>query len=289
MGLTPQDVAGKEFAQARRGYDATEVDTFLDQVRTTLDTLQRAVAEQSRRAEAAEQKLTKYVSMESSINNAFISAQTSADAIRSSAEAEGAQLREAARAEGERVYREAEAKAREVIREALVERDKIAAEADRLQRSEDEFRKRYIDLLDHFYAEAEKKEFVGETIDEIASEKADDPVDDKLETSALADDQSGGHDVVEPGAVGPAESTEEMPVQVAGGQPVASPEPVIDPFAPKTTPGVVADDVAPAVVPAKPVSAAPSAPVAPAQSVPGAQGLEDLGEIEDDFDIEEID
>lgn len=284
MALTPMDIHSKEFAHALRGYDVGEVDAFLEEVRLELDRAQRAAAEYARRAEAAEAKAASYVGMENTINNAFISAQQSADAIRAAAEAEGLSLREAARSEGERVYREAEAKARDIIREALADRERITAEADRLQASEDEFRARYIALLDHFYAEAKKKEFVGETIEEIASEP--------VAAAAVVEAADEPVAVVEPVDVPEAPEAdtvveqrvdvpESVVVPVSAPEPVSSDEdvevgegmPSVDPFAPRTAPVEDAeDDFGP-----DPFAPSPSA------------GIAELGEVEDDFEIEEID
>lgn len=275
MSLTPLDIHHKEFAHALRGYDVAEVDAFLEEVKIELEKAQRMAAELAKRTEVAEQKLAKYVTMEGSINNAFISAQQSADSIKSTAQSESQSLLEAARSEGERVYREAESKAREIIREALAERERIAGEADRLQRSEDEFRRSYISLLDHFYAEAKKKEFAPEPIVETVPEPA--AVEEAFEEPNMVAEAPAEEPVV-PIAAGMPEPTVE--------EPVADEAPVIDPFAPQTvppTPAPVVPVSEPVVVAAAPAFVAPE-PVAEK-----GYGYSDLGEVEDDFEIEEID
>ena len=107
----------------------------------------KAAEDRARSAEAQlkplREKLDEKNKLDSAISEAFISAQRSAD-----------QLKEEARAEGERIYRESEAKAREFIREALAKKASILNEIEALQQSSDEFRERYLALIERFATEA---------------------------------------------------------------------------------------------------------------------------------------
>lgn len=104
-----------------------------------------------------EKKLAEKDSLDSTISNAFISAQRAADAMMTEARNSADSLKEEARAEGERIYRESEAKAREFIREALLEKQRIVDETEALSTSCDNFRAQYRALIDHFSTEADRR------------------------------------------------------------------------------------------------------------------------------------
>ena len=150
---TPEELAE---ANARADRAAEELDKANAKV---TDALIRAEDAESKlkvalaRADKAEkqveplrQQLAEKNKLDNAISQAFISAQRSADA-----------LKEEARAEGERIYRESEAKAREFIREALAKKASIYNEIDALQKSSDEFRQRYIAMVEDFAAQAKEK------------------------------------------------------------------------------------------------------------------------------------
>ena len=104
-----------------------------------------------------EKKLAEKDSLDSTISNAFISAQRAADAMLTDARNSADSLKEEARAEGERIYRESEAKARDFIREALLEKQRIIDETEALCASCDNFRAQYRALIEHFSTEADRR------------------------------------------------------------------------------------------------------------------------------------
>ncbi|MGI6033277.1 MAG: DivIVA domain-containing protein [Coriobacteriales bacterium] len=128
----------------------------------------RAVEERARKAEDAleplKEQLEEKSKLDNAISEAFISAQRSAD-----------QLIEDARAESDRIYREAEEKARQFIREALAKKGSVLNEIDALQQSADEFRGRYVSMLERFTTEA-RENFA----DMDAPEISDDEIDEQL-------------------------------------------------------------------------------------------------------------
>lgn len=145
----------KERAQLQAAVKAAEAET--DKANRKLADALVRVEEAETRARHAENRATKAEKdieplkkqleekskLDSAISEAFISAQRSADA-----------LKEEARAEGDRIYRESEAKAREFIREALAKKAALFQEIDALQKSADEFRDQYIELVGKFAGEA---------------------------------------------------------------------------------------------------------------------------------------
>jgi cell division initiation protein len=163
MSITAQDIQNQVFERSRHGYDAEQVDEFLERVANEISVLvasrdelaranadftnqlnSRVAADEAKFAEY-EQKLAKAGDMDNTISKAFISAQRSADA-----------LKEEARAEGEKVYREAEAKSREILRDALSEKQHTLEDVDRLKDSRERFRTEYLTLLHQFMKQAEQ-------------------------------------------------------------------------------------------------------------------------------------
>lgn len=142
-----------EEAEARAKSAAADAEAATSKAADALVRAEEAEAKAAaaiKRAEAAEAQLeglqgqlNEKNELDSAISQAFISAQRSADA-----------LKEEARAEGERIYRESEAKARAFIREALAKKASIYTEIDALQQSSNEFRQRYIEMVENFAMQA---------------------------------------------------------------------------------------------------------------------------------------
>lgn len=138
------DKAAAELKKAQKR--AEEATARADAAEAKLKKAQKRAEEAEAKVEPLEAELAEKNEMDNTISQAFISAQRSADA-----------LKEEARAEGERIYREAEAKARAFIREALAKKAAIYQEIDALQKSADDFRSRYIAMVDDFSVEAKEK------------------------------------------------------------------------------------------------------------------------------------
>jgi cell division initiation protein len=168
MAITSADIRDQGFDTAKHGYNAQEVDVFLERVAVEIDNFNLALSESrdryeaaEKRAAAAEQKLKEVSARlqaepepkksvtasatEEQISRAFIAAQRSADA-----------LREEARQEAEKAYRESENRARDIVRDALAEKQRILNEVERLRESCEKFRTDYLSLINHFQADASK-------------------------------------------------------------------------------------------------------------------------------------
>ncbi len=139
-------------AEAAAKAAADQARAIAAQAKATEDELARA------KATIAElnKKLAEKDTMDSTISNAFISAQHAADSMLAEARSSADALKEEARAEGERIYRESEGKARDFIREALLEKQRIMDETEALTASCDSFRAQYRALIDHFSVEADR-------------------------------------------------------------------------------------------------------------------------------------
>ncbi len=137
MKLTPLDIHHKEFRHSLRGYSEEEVDAFLDEVADEFERLFKENIDLSEKLEAASEKVRQYQEQEQTIRNTMITAQRSADDIAAKA-----------RDESSVVLRDAEMKAKEIIHAALQQKQKIAAELVRIKQAEEDFRARFRGLLD---------------------------------------------------------------------------------------------------------------------------------------------
>lgn len=168
MAITPADIEQQTFSPSKHGYDAEEVDAFLEQVSTEVDAMLQKIADLKGRLNSTEQQLaaaqqelaerSAYVpptetpvvetsstsASERQIAQVLIVAQQSAD-----------KLVAEARDNADKIRKDADAKSRKIIQEALAEKQNELDEIDRLKQSREEFRKEYKELLQHFMDDAE--------------------------------------------------------------------------------------------------------------------------------------
>lgn len=168
MAITPADIEQQTFSPSKHGYDAEEVDAFLEQISTEVDAMLQKIADLKGRLNSTEQQLaaaqqelaerSAYVppteapvvetsstgASERQIAQVLIVAQQSAD-----------KLVAEARDNADKIRKDADAKSRKIIQEALAEKQNELDEIDRLKQSREEFRKEYKELLQHFMDDAE--------------------------------------------------------------------------------------------------------------------------------------
>lgn len=108
MNLTPLDIRRQQFAKAFRGYEPTEVDTFLKQVSDQLETMLDEVRHANERVREAEAKLAHYEKVELALQEALESARETARQAQAAAEARAKLIVEEAELKAERLVHEAE-------------------------------------------------------------------------------------------------------------------------------------------------------------------------------------
>jgi len=84
--ITPQEIQEKEFDKAVRGYNAEQVDIFLDEITTDLETLLAEKEELVSQLEAAKAKMEEYKSQEGAVIKTLESARALMNDISASAE-----------------------------------------------------------------------------------------------------------------------------------------------------------------------------------------------------------
>lgn len=164
MAIKPIDVRRKEFKNSLRGYDANQVDDFLDSV---ADEFERTYSENARMREeisGLRERLQQFSDLEGSIRAALVHAEQAASDLRESANREAETLRESARREAELTINEAKARSHQMLADssARVERvqDSYEALREAKQSFANDFRqllKSYADVLENMEVSTAKE------------------------------------------------------------------------------------------------------------------------------------
>ncbi|MBZ9624495.1 DivIVA domain-containing protein [Clostridium tagluense] len=88
MRLTSMDINNKEFKKGLRGYNADEVDEFLDKVSEEYEIMYKENSNLREKNSFLEEKLDHHVKIESTIQNTLVLAQNAAEQAKSSAQKE---------------------------------------------------------------------------------------------------------------------------------------------------------------------------------------------------------
>lgn len=88
MKITPVDIKNQSFGKSFRGYDQTEVDSFLEMVTSTLEDLTIENNQLKEKLQAVESTLEGYKELEGNLKEVLLTAQKSAEELRKNAEKE---------------------------------------------------------------------------------------------------------------------------------------------------------------------------------------------------------
>ncbi len=117
MGLMPIDVQNKEFARSFRGYNAEEVDEFLDKVAKDYEQAMKDKLSLEENIQELQEKLEQYQKLENTLHNAIIVAQETAEDVKRNANKEAELIRKEADKEAQRTVEEAHYKASRILSE----------------------------------------------------------------------------------------------------------------------------------------------------------------------------
>jgi cell division initiation protein len=147
MPIRPIDVRRKEFRNGFRGYDANQVDDFLDAV---ADEFERTYMENSRLREEVSglrERLQQFEELEGSIRAALIHAEQAANDLRRTANWEADDLRKSAAREADLTIRDAKARAHQMLAETSARVETIQESYDALQEAKRKFAGDFRQLL----------------------------------------------------------------------------------------------------------------------------------------------
>ena len=158
MPIRPIDVRRKEFKNSFRGYDANQVDDFLDAV---ADEFERAHTENSRMREevsSLRDRLQQFEELEGSIRAALVHAEQAANDLRRSASREAEDLRLSAQREADLTIREAKSRSHQMLAESSARVERIQESFEALQEAKKNFSNDFRHLLKTYSDVMEKAE-----------------------------------------------------------------------------------------------------------------------------------
>lgn len=152
--ITPLDIQNKEFKKSFRGYKASEVDQFLDDIIADYEKLYRENIELKDKILMLNEQLEQYNNLEDTLKETLVVAQGTADEVIG-----------AARQKAEIIIEDAERTSKKIIDEANEEVRNIRKEYDYLIKEIFIFKTRYksfieaqLITLDEFYSKIEKED-----------------------------------------------------------------------------------------------------------------------------------
>ena len=135
--LTPLDIENKKFSkQMMNGYSVEEVDDFLDDLTVDYEKLYKEVAEYKNKLEDLQENVTKYKSIEGTLQNTLVMAQTAADEVRT-----------LAKQQAEQIVNEAQANAKQAVMELEQELILKKKEMEEVQKQFDVYKAKMESLL----------------------------------------------------------------------------------------------------------------------------------------------
>lgn len=104
--LTPLDIENKRFAKTIKGYNADEVDDFLDQVTLEYEKLYKENAEYKSKLDQLNKELEHYKTVEHTLQNTLLMAQSTAEDIKTMAQKQADQIIDDAKKEAQNMVEE---------------------------------------------------------------------------------------------------------------------------------------------------------------------------------------
>jgi cell division initiation protein len=158
MPIRPIDVRRKEFRNSLRGYDANQVDDFLDAV---ADEFERAYTDNSRMREeiaSLRERLQQFEELEGSIRAALVHAEQAAEDLRRSATQEAEDLRRSAEREADLTIRDAKARSHQILADSSARVERVQESYNALQEAKRNFANDFRRLLKSYMDTMENME-----------------------------------------------------------------------------------------------------------------------------------
>jgi len=158
--LTPLDIQNKEFKKGIRGYNETEVDSFLDEVIVDYEKIYKENIELKDKIGLLNDQIKQYNKIEETLQNTLVVAQSTAEEVSLNA-----------KKKAELIINEAEEKAKKIIEEAQKEVLKMKNEFESTKKDMIVFKTRFKTLLQsqlesiEEYSSTDKKDFENNFID----------------------------------------------------------------------------------------------------------------------------
>jgi cell division initiation protein len=147
MPIRPIDVRRKEFKSSFRGYDANQVDDFLDAV---ADEFERNYAENQRMREevsSLRDRLQQFEDLEGSIRDALVHAEQASNDLRRAAAQEAEGIKQSAQREADFTISEAQSRSHQMLADSSARIERVQDSYDALQEAKRSFANEFRHLL----------------------------------------------------------------------------------------------------------------------------------------------
>src|SRR5918997_1112874 len=147
MPIRPIDVRRKEFKSGFRGYDANQVDDFLDAV---ADEYERNYTENQRMREeisSLRERLQQFEDLEGSIRAALVHAEQASNDLRRAASSEAEDLRQSAQREADFTIKEAQTRSHQMLADSSSRVERVQDSYEALQEAKKSFTNDFRHLL----------------------------------------------------------------------------------------------------------------------------------------------
>jgi cell division initiation protein len=244
MPIRPIDVRRKEFRNGFRGYDANQVDDFLDAV---ADEFERTYTENARLREeisSLRERLQQFEELEGSIRSALVHAEQAANDLRRTANWEAEDVRKSAARDADLTVREAQARAHQMLAESSARVERIQESYEALQEAKRSFTNDFRQLL-KTYTE------VMDSMEISSAREIEASLRERLDTESIAvAREAASHETAEHTAPEPevtqridAEPTEGVVAEAASPEDDAATQ-SIEPETPEPTPQEIDSEIA---------------------------------------------
>ena len=142
MALTALEIKDKTFGVKFRGYDANEVEEFLDIVVRDYEDLVRLNHDKEAKIQALEERLNYFDEMKDSLSQSVLIAQDTAERVKHAANERSETIVRQAEQDAQHLVDEAKQKANEILRHATDNAKKVAVETEELKNKSRVFHQR---------------------------------------------------------------------------------------------------------------------------------------------------
>lgn len=167
--LTPLDIQNKNFKRTFRGYNADQVDDFLDEIVNEMERLYRDNDNLKAEITRLEKDNAQYHALEENLKQTLIVAQRTAEEVMAASRKNSDELRQNTVKECQNMKKEAEMEAKRVMDESLHQVRTVVGEYDRIDDARRQFLRKYKLALES------ELSFVNESISDLPDKGAKKP------------------------------------------------------------------------------------------------------------------
>lgn len=151
MTMTSNEIRNKEFNSRLRGYDQSEVDSYLSQVSDIVAQLTEENAKLTESNKQLSVRLDEYAQKHDSLNRSILVAQDAADRLKEDAHAEANHLVTEAQEEADRIKKASREKSHELLEHSIQKVYFVQKELEALRQESVHFKKQLHDMLKTYH------------------------------------------------------------------------------------------------------------------------------------------